>query len=107
MFLFLILGNFSFAALEIPKTGLPKSEDGIASILSNFLSWLLGVFGIIAIISFIISGIQYFMSAGDEKKIMTAKRNMTYSIIGVIVALASFVVIQAIDKALNASSSSF
>ena len=47
------------------------------------------------------------MAAGNEKIIETAKRNMTYSIIGVIVALAGFVIIQAIDTALRATSTVF
>jgi hypothetical protein len=34
----------------------------------------------------------------------TAKNNMTYSIIGVVVALSGFLIIQAIDMALRAKS---
>lgn len=88
-------------------TGLPNPTNGIAAILENLLTWVLGIFSIIAIISFIISGIQYFLAAGDEKMMQTAKRNATYSIVGVIVALAAYVIIQAVDTALNASSSIF
>jgi Fe2+ transport system protein B len=91
----------SGATLVIPPTKLPNNSGGIKAILENVLKWILGIFGVIAIISFVVSGIQYFMAAGDEKNMDTAKRNMTYSIIGIIVALASFVIIQAIDAALR------
>jgi len=95
------------ANLVILPTNLPANPGGIKAILENILKWILGIFGTIAIISFVVSGLQYFMAAGDEKNMDTAKRNMTYSIIGIIVALASFVIIQAIDTALRGNSTTF
>jgi len=96
------------ASYTLPtNTGLPNSSGGIRGVLNNILVWLLSIFGVIAIISFVISGIQYFLSAGDEKSMQAAKRNATYSILGIIVALSAFVVIRAVDTALRASSSSF
>ena len=82
---------------------LPDPPGGVVQIISTFLSWLLGIIGIIAMIAFIISGLQYFYAAGDDKTMQDAKRNMTYSILGVIVALAGYVIIQAIDSVLNAN----
>ena len=87
--------------LVVPVTNLPEAPGGIRAILANLLAWILSIFGVIAIISFAVSGIQYFMAAGDEKRMDTAKKNMTYSIIGVIVALSAFVIIQAVDYALR------
>lgn len=94
----------SSSGVYIPgsETGLPAPEGGIPQILSNFLTWLLGIIGIIALISFVISGMQYILSSGNQDMMETAKRNMIYSIIGVVVVLASFVIIQAIHYALNA-----
>lgn len=91
--------------IEIPTgTGLPDPEGGIAQIIRNLLTWLLGIVGVIAIIGFVISGVQYLTSAGSEERMESAKRNMLYAIIGVIVALASFVIVQAIQYALEARS---
>lgn len=83
------------------NTNLPDPSGGVVQIITNVLNWLLGIFGILAIIAFVISGIQYILSAGDEKMIDTAKRNMTWSIVGVVVALAGMVIIFAIDKMLR------
>jgi len=66
--------------------GLPDPYGGIKEIAENFLSWLLGIIGLIALIAFVISGIQYFMAAGNETTAQTAKRNMTYTIIGITLA---------------------
>lgn len=101
---FVIFGNLahgSGSGVNIPTdTGLPGGT--IKGVLTNLLMWLLSIFGILAIISFVISGIQYLMATGDDKSMETAKRNMTYSIIGIVIALSGFIVVQAIDTALRA-----
>lgn len=83
-------------------TGL--SDSSVESILIAVMNWLLAILGFIGITAFVISGIQYLVSAGDDDMISTAKRNMKYSIIGVAVALSGYVIIQAVDALLNASS---
>lgn len=87
--------------LVIPSTNLPSPPGGIRQILANLLMWILGIFGMLAILAFVVSGIQYFAAAGDEKMMETAKRNLIYSIIGVVVALSGFVIIMAVDTALR------
>jgi len=82
---------------------LPSGE--ITKIVTNIMNWLLALVGIIGIIGFVISGILYFIAAGDEGKMGTAKNAMTYSIIGVIVALMGYVIIQAANSMLNGTAS--
>ncbi len=79
--------------------GLPTGS--IYGIIGNLLMWLLGIFGFVGVIGFVISGIMYLVAAGDEDMIGKAKKAMTYSIIGVVVGLLGVVVIQAINLALN------
>lgn len=81
------------------NTGLSSSP--VRNIIVNLMDWLLGIFSFLAVISFIISGIQYLTSAGDEKSVETAKRNMKWSIIGVVVGLSGLIIVQAVNKALN------
>lgn len=81
------------------NTGL--SEESVATILEKFLIWLLGIVGIIALIGFVVSGIQYIVASGSEKGVESAKKNMTYSLIGITVALASYVVVKFIDSVLK------
>lgn len=83
--------------------GLP--EGSIYQIISSTLSWLLAILGFIAVIGFVISGILYLTAAGNEGQIEKAKSAMTYSIVGVIVALMGYVIIQAVDAWLGTSSS--
>lgn len=88
------------AGVCIPgDTGL--SQASVEYILEVFMKWLLSIFGFLAIIAFVISGIQYLTAAGSEDQAGTAKRNMQYSIVGVIVALSGLVILTAINAALQ------
>jgi hypothetical protein len=89
------------------NTSLPDPGGGMAQIISNVLYWILGIFGFLAIISFIISGTQYILSAGNERAVDNAKRNMTYSIIGVAVALSGVIIIYAINNILIGTNPAF
>lgn len=95
-------GYSKSAGVCIPdNTGL--SGQSIQQILSNLLFWLLAIFATIAVIAFLISGIQYLIASGDEKMAETAKRNMTYSIVGILVGLSGLIVLKAIAALLNAN----
>lgn len=82
---------------------LPDPQGGVVGVLATFLNWILGIISVIAMIALVVSGLQYFWAAGDEKMAETAKRNMTYSIIGIIVALAGFIIVKAVDALLRAN----
>ena len=86
-------------------SGLPAGT--LRNIITQVMNWLLAIVGIIGIIGFVISGILYFLAAGDEGKMGTAKNAMTYSIIGVIVALMGYVIIQAVNTLLGGTSALF
>lgn len=99
----LILPLLAFAAgPTLPETGLPSA--GIKEILTNVLEWMLGIVGILALISFAVSGVMYLISAGDSDMADKAKDGLKYSIYGIVVVLSAFVVIRAVDYALRASS---
>ncbi len=77
----------------------------IIGIIASTMNWLLAILGFLGIIGFVIAGILYLTAAGDEDQIGKAKNAMMYSIIGVIVALMGFVIIQAVQAWLGTSSS--
>ncbi len=64
-------------------------------IVFNIMDWLLGLVGAVGIIGFAIAGFLYLTAAGNETQMEKAKKSMLYSIIGVIVALAGLVVLNA------------
>ena len=74
----------------------------IMNIIANVMTWLLGLVGFIGVIGFAIAGILYLTAAGDEDRIAQAKKAMSYSIIGVIVAIVGVVILKAAQAMLGA-----
>ncbi|MFA6193531.1 MAG: pilin [Parcubacteria group bacterium] len=104
MFCFACFANAQGVALPT-NVGLPGGD--LTSIVSNFTNWLLAIFGFLAIISFLVSGMMYFFSAGDDTAQEKAKKQMTWSILGVVIGLIGLVVVYTVDMFLNGGSASF
>jgi hypothetical protein len=103
-------GNWGFSAGSdsgsgsgggsIGDLGLPGGS--IFGIVENITYWLLGIFAFFGVIGFIVSGIMYLISTGDDDMIGKAKKYMLYSIVGVIVGLMGMVILQAAFTMLGA-----
>lgn len=76
----------------------------LADLVYTIMAWLLGILAVAAIIGFVVSGLFYITAAGDEAKIEKAKSTMTYSIIGIVVALIGWIAVTAISTFLGAES---
>ena len=101
-----IFSETTRAAVTLPSdTGLPSGT--LYTAIESLTKWILGIFGFIAIISFVISGILYLTAMGDDKQQEKAKKQMTWSIIGVVIGLSGYIVIKAVDAWLKGSSSVF
>lgn len=73
--------------------GVIEDATPIAEVLANILQFLLSLAGILAILSLAISGVLYMVSNGDEQRAGTAKKAMLFSVIGIAVILAAFVIV--------------
>jgi hypothetical protein len=79
----------------------------VYGILATIVNWLLAIFGILGILGFVISGIMYLVSFGDEKMATKAKSGMLFSIIGIIVGLSGFIIMQVVNGLLNGNGGTF
>ena len=68
----------------------------VKEIVMNTLSFLLSILGILGIIGLVISGIFYIFSFGNATRIESAKNAMKYSLLGIVTAGASLLVIKEI-----------
>lgn len=68
----------------------------IPAIFNNLLNSILVFAGAIAVIIIIISGIRFILSGGDPKKVSTAKRSLTFAILGLIIIVFAFLIINLI-----------
>lgn len=79
-------GGTASGQLEFPN---PLKFDNIAQVVDALLTNLRGILGTIAVIMIIIGGAMYMMSAGDEKRMETAKKIITGAVIGLAIVLAA------------------
>ena len=71
--------------------GIPdRKNDSVA--LRDIVNLVFAVSAVVAIISIIIYGIMYSVSAGDPGKASKAKNGIIYSVVGLIVVWCAFVI---------------
>lgn len=63
---------------------------GIFQSIANILIFIVGA---ISVIMIIIGGLRYVISAGDPSSIKSAKDTILYAIVGVVVALLAFAIV--------------
>src|SRR3989344_4130360 len=67
-------------------------------IVGNVIFWLLVGAGILALVLIIISGFKFVFSGGDPKQTEGARKTLTWAIVGLLVILLSFAIINFIAK---------
>lgn len=67
--------------------------DNAQNMIQIVINILLYVLGIIAVIMIIVGGIRYTTSNGDSSALTSAKNTILYSIVGLVVAILSFAIV--------------
>ena len=94
----IFLPQISYAAITAPTgTGLPTGT--ISSMIVKATNFFLGFLAVLAILMIVVSGIMYIASGGESGKVDKAKEWLTYSIVGLVVALLAYVIVNAVGKA--------
>lgn len=70
-----------------------QGAGDINSLTKSLINALLTILGAVAVISIVIGGLRYVTSDGDAGKIKSAKDVILYSVIGVIVAILSYAIV--------------
>ncbi len=103
-FLALVLSSALIAdqamALDINITN-PIATSDFSVLLTNFLKWLLSVAGSLALLTLIVGGVFYVTSSGNDQRVETAKKMITWTLLGLILILASYSIIIVIDELLT------
>ena len=77
---------------------LPRISGGTSGFLKNLLSWVFGLLGVMSVIMIIYSGLQMTSSAGDAGAVTKARSTLIYSIVGLVVAISAFAIVQFVLK---------
>lgn len=76
----------------------------LTDILTVVINTMIYITGIIAVIMIIIGGIKYTTSSGDASGITSAKNTILYSVIGLVIAIMSFAIVNFVLDRFGASS---
>ena len=84
---------------ELPKSPTSKftRQDLITKLVSDIIPIVLGLAGFITVIMIVISGIQFITSSGNPEAAAAAKNRLVYAIIGFVVIILAFAILQIID----------
>lgn len=74
------------------RTG-AENEGNLNAIIRNVVNILLFIIGFVSVIMIIIGGINYTLSQGDSGKVKSAKDTILYAVIGLVVALLAFAIV--------------
>jgi type IV secretory pathway VirB2 component (pilin) len=83
-----------------PPTG---AGETIYTLLQRVANTLLGISAVVAVIFLIIGGLRYVISAGNADSVETAKNTVLYSVIGLVIILLAFVIVNIITKLVGGS----
>jgi len=72
-----------------PGTG-PTSIDSVITDVINVALWAIGI---LSVIMLIFGGIRYTVSGGDSNKVTSAKNTILYAVIGIVVAMLAYAIV--------------
>lgn len=101
----LLWGTFALAQVDVglEKVGekIALGKEDIRIIIAKIIRVFLGLLGIIAVSIIIYGGFIWMTARGDPKKIDQAKSILTSGVIGLVIILSSFAIVQFIFKSLK------
>ena len=77
-----------------------KSIDGDKGLIKTVVNVLLWAVGVLSVIMIIFSGFRYITSAGDASKTKSAQSTLIYSVVGLIVAIMAYAIVNMVTNRL-------
>ncbi len=86
--------------------GMPSELIGPSGVFTQITNTVLYIVGIISVIMLIYGGLRYVISGGDSKKVTDAKNTILYAIIGLIVSILAFAIVNFVINAITGETDS-
>jgi hypothetical protein len=78
-----------------------KQTASANDVIKTIINALLFFIGVVAVIMIIWAGVQYTTSAGDSNKVTTAKNTIVYAVVGLIVAIFAYAIVNFVVSTFN------
>ena len=73
--------------------GMPAELIGDNGVFGRITNVILLIVGIISVVMLIYGGLRYILSGGEQKKVTDAKNTILYAIIGLIISLLAYAIV--------------
>ncbi len=87
-------------AIAASKWGSPPAPNKVPQDLEkglmNLTNWVLGFISMIAVLFIIWGGVQYLTSIGDESRMESGKKTVTYALMGLVIAALAYAIVNII-----------
>lgn len=83
---------------------MPSELVGPNGVFTQITNTILYIVGIISVIMLIWGGLRYILSGGDNKKVTDAKNTILYAIIGLIISILAFAIVNFVLNAIGINS---
>ena len=80
---------------------MPAELVGVNGVFTQISNTILYVVGVISVIMLVWGGLRYILSGGDNKKVTDAKNTILYAIIGLIIAVLAFAIVNFVLNAIG------
>lgn len=90
--------------LDLPRflvwaqDGEPAKLEGLEAVFENIVSLITTVAGFALFIMLIVGGFRFLTSGGDPKAVESAKGTLTYAILGLVLIIASILILKLIEE---------
>lgn len=87
--------NANKAAETYAKCNLDDSsqKSDLMGTISVIINVIIGIIGLVAVVVIILGGFQYMTSSGDSTKVKKAKDTILYGIVGLVIALLAYAIV--------------
>ncbi len=70
-----------------------NEQNNLLSTITSIINGVIGILGIVCVVVMIIGGINYMTSSGDAGKVKKAKDTILYGLIGLVVCVLAFAIV--------------
>ncbi len=84
-----------------PASSLGLTSADLLTTVINIINWALGLLGLIAVIFVLYGGYYWLTSAGNEERVTKAKRIILNAVIGIVIILFAWAIVNFVIKSTN------
>jgi hypothetical protein len=70
-----------------------SQKNDLMGTISVIINVIIGIIGLVAVVVIILGGFQYMTSSGDSTKVKKAKDTILYGIVGLVIALLAYAIV--------------